>query len=330
MHCQSAIHPFTQDGWLEAWGAFLYRCRYNGNWKAYVLTRTFAETSVLIVGGSGRVGRMMIAHLATSRQPQKITLQTRTTPLSSRFESLHWDPLQAADPFLKWHAKKPELGSILVLAGATPGPNVDMDLNTRIAIAVLSAGITAGVRRVFLASSSAVYGPGSQLTEDAPLAPVNPYGQSKCQMERDALLVAKDQIDVTCLRIGNVAGADALLLNAAKATTDAPLQVDQFDNGGGPVRSYIGAQSLADAILTLAAHDAQLPTFLNVGTAPPVDMIDLAQAGGTPLALRPAPDNALQDVTLDCTQFEKLTRLPQHAGTPKELVRQWHATRNSL
>lgn len=293
------------------------------------MTKAFADGSVLIVGGSGRVGRMMIAHLAATQPHQKIILQTRKAPLSTTFESLQWDPLQGAGPFLDWQETRPDLGSIVMLAGATPGPNVDMNLNTQIATAVLDAAMTAGVARVFLASSSAVYGPGSQLAEDAPLAPVNPYGQSKSQMERDALTLAAGKIAVTCLRIGNVAGADALLLNAAKATADAPLQVDQFADGRGPVRSYIGAASLADAILTLAAHDGPLPQVLNVGTTPPVDMIDLARAGDTPLALRPAPDNALQDVTLDCTQFEKLTRLPPHAGTPKELLRQWHTTRNS-
>ena len=49
---------------------------------------------------------------------------------------------------------------------------------------------------------------------------------------------------VTALRIGNVAGADQLLLNAARATDAAPLRLDRLEGGAALSRSYIGPGAL--------------------------------------------------------------------------------------
>ena len=106
-----------------------------------------------------------------------------------------------------------------------------------------------------LASSAAVYG---RPEGDAPLSEtteprrVSGYGRAKRAMEQ---AVAEGQ-GVTCLRIGNVAGADQLLLNAATATAQAPLILDRFADGTGPDRSYIGPETFLGVVGGLAPGGA--------------------------------------------------------------------------
>ncbi len=67
-------------------------------------------------------------------------------------------------------------------------PALSFDINVRGAIVVLEAARQAGVKRVVLASSAAVYGDGAKLplSEDLPTNPVTPYALDKYSMERYA------------------------------------------------------------------------------------------------------------------------------------------------
>jgi UDP-glucose 4-epimerase len=128
---------------------------------------------------------------------------------------------------------------------------------------------------------------------------------------------------VCSLRIGNVAGADALLLNAAAS---APHFIDRFASGGGPVRSYIGPVSLARVIAALA--DApDLPAVLNVAAPAPVAMADLARAAGGDWRWRPAPEGAVERLTLDCTALTRRVHFAPAESTAQEMVAQWRACR---
>jgi UDP-glucose 4-epimerase len=73
---------------------------------------------------------------------------------------------------------------------------------------LLSAAHEAGVERVVLASSAAVYGEADgPVTEDAPTSPQSPYAASKLAMEEAALLYYREHaLPVVCLRYFNVYG----------------------------------------------------------------------------------------------------------------------------
>lgn len=272
--------------------------------------------SVLIVGGCGRVGRML-ARIWAGREG--ITYQSR-----SERADLAWDPLQGPGPFIDWVDRQGASPSMVVLAGVTPTSGVDMAANEALAEACCDAALKAGAPRVLYASTSAVYGPGSgtPFAEADTPAPINAYGRTKLVGEACLSAYRDKGLSATTLRIGNIAGTDQLLVNAGRATRNAPVKLDRFADGAGPRRSYIGAETFARVLETLL--DApDLPDALNVGAPTPVQMEDLLEATGTPWEWVPAPATALQDVTLDCTRLAMLHRFAADESEPKTMIAQW-------
>lgn len=223
---------------------------------------------------------------------------------------------------------------MIVLAGVTPGPGVDeaaLQGNSALAVASLQAAQAAGIARVILASSSAVYGvhpQGKPFAETDDVQPLNAYGRAKLAMETAADPFRAAGLEVCALRIGNVAGADALLhpLATAPATPRAPVRIDAFADGCGPLRSYIGPQTLARVLSALAAHPSPLPQILNLAAPRPVRMRALALAAGWPVEMVPAPAHAQQSITLDTSRLAALCKLEEKDSDPAEMVAQWKAT----
>ena len=105
--------------------------------------------------------------------------------------------------------------AILHLAALTSDPlSVEQpreyhDVNLTGTLNVLDAGRLSGVRRVVLASSSAVYGSGSAVPsrEDDQPSPGTPYGLQKWLVEQYAALYARlYKLETVCLRYFNVYG----------------------------------------------------------------------------------------------------------------------------
>ncbi len=281
---------------------------------------------LLVIGASGRVGRLMAAHWADLRAP--VILQGRGAPVRADLPFLHWAPLSDGAGALVTGLGPARPRAMLVLAGVTPSSRDpdELALNARIADACLKAAAEAGIARVLLASSSAVYA-GARATpwreDEAPEAPPSPYGAAKRAMEKLGAEWRGRGHSVCSLRIGNVAGADALLINAA---LEAPQFIDRFASGGGPVRSYIGPVSLVRVIEALAAAP-DLPEVLNVAAPAPVAMADLARAAGGDWRWRPAPDGAVERLTLDCTALTRLVHFAPSESTAAEMVAQWRSCR---
>lgn len=213
---------------------------------------------------------------------------------------------------------------ILCLAGVVPGRGT-LEHNSRIAEAVLTAARPG--QPVFLTSSAAVYGPAEAPRSEVDRPdPATAYGRAKLEMERVA--AASDR-RVTCLRIGNVAGADQLLGGGVVR----PRRLDRFDDGATPVRSYIGPATLARVLLDLArvaASGTALPSVLNVAAPGQVAMADLLEADGQPWVPVAAPPTALRALLLDVSRLSALVPLEPEEGSPAELVRQFRAYRAGL
>lgn len=275
---------------------------------------------ILLVGATGRVGRMVWHHMKAAPSPDVTVIAQHRDP--DRRDGLRWDLATPSDNALMGH----EFDAVISLAGVTPGRGADLSHNTMLAEQVLEAAERAGIARVLIASSSAVYGAGdgTPFVEGDALSPVNAYGAAKVAMERACIRTTISQ--VCCLRIGNVAGADALLLNVARAAPGMPVDVHSFADGRGPARSYIGAKTLADALRALAVTDAPLPPALNFAAPGIVHMEDLAHAAGHPVRLAPAPDGARQHITLDCSHLARLYRFASDAADPAAMVAQWKET----
>ncbi|MCY4175434.1 MAG: NAD-dependent epimerase/dehydratase family protein [Acidimicrobiaceae bacterium] len=80
------------------------------------------------------------------------------------------------------------------------------DVNVAGAQAVLSAALTAGARRVVLASSSSVYGDSATAGGARALSPTSPYGATKAACEHLADIYARRGLDVVVLRYFTVFG----------------------------------------------------------------------------------------------------------------------------
>jgi UDP-glucose 4-epimerase len=158
-------------------------------------------------------------------------------------------------------------------------------------VALLEAARTTGVERIVFSSTAAVYGvpDSTPIPEDAPLRPINPYGETKRTFE--AALhwygVAYGLRSVT-LRYFNVAGAtDALgedhdpethlvpaVLAAAEGRTSLTVFGADYPTPDGTcIRDYIHVADLADAHLRgLEATEpgdprTAEPLICNLGTA---------------------------------------------------------------
>lgn len=262
---------------------------------------------LLITGGTGRIGTVLhdFWPWAMKGGLRPIWQARRAAP-----GFLGWDILNAPAP--PWAG-----GIVLHLAGGRADPHAEVPL----ALASLAAAHQQGARHVFLASSAAVYPAGSDLTEDTGPAPEGPYGRAKRAMEEAALdWQARHGTGLTILRIGNVAGADALL----GAGGAGPVTLDTC-GPLGPVRSYIGPVTLAAVLARLAALAAArtpLPQVLNIAAPRPVAMGALLDAAGLPWSFGPTPAPR-PEVILNTTRLQSLIRLPPNASQPRAIVAEW-------
>lgn len=276
---------------------------------------------VLVVGGTGRVGRMLRRHWQGA-PPRGLSLLWQ----GREDADIMWD---AEDGAAALAAHGP-VDRLLVLAGVTPGPGVDLDRNVDIARACGAAADGMGAGHVLFASSAAVYGTAKAQPygeADAP-APATPYGKAKLEAEQ-AIARAAEDTGVCALRIGNVLGADALMRSAAEASDARPVHLDQFTDGHGPLRSYIGPATLAQVLETLLHKGGSLPEVLNVAAPAPVAMQTLLEAGDIPYVTRPAPPDAVQHVTLDCRALAALHTFHEDASNAGNMLTEWRRLRDA-
>ena len=263
----------------------------------------------LVLGATGRIGRLLQCRWQGQRQP--VLWQSRSlTGLAQTAQRVVLDPL--GDPTALAQAAQGR--QILCLAGGIPGRGAVAD-NWKLAAAALRAA-TPG-RRVILCSSAAVYGaqPG-MLQETAVLRALSAYGRAKQEMEQRAALLAADLgLSLCVLRIGNIAGFDACLGGWSPG-----CQLDQFADGSTPMRSYIGVATLAQVLADLLALP-QLPGVLNLAQPGLVEMGVLLKAAGLNWAARAAPEGAIARVALDTTLLQNLRQVPQ--ANAAQMVEEW-------
>ena len=96
---------------------------------------------VLIVGGTGRVGRMLARYWSAYDLRERFVFQTR----QSKDGMLTWDPGEGSAALVEWVRAVGGCHAMVVLAGATPGSDVPMTKNAEIAQACLSAARVARI-----------------------------------------------------------------------------------------------------------------------------------------------------------------------------------------
>lgn len=267
-----------------------------------------APAKVLVLGANGRLGTLLRRAWAR-RPPQGIAplYYARSGP-----SDFHWpsptSPLPAAD-------------AIIALWGKTSGNDAELARNTRLAHASLAAARLSGARLVLHFSSAAVYGPAQDAAESSPAKPANAYGHAKLAMEQAVADFPDEGIRHCCLRLANVVGADSL---APALRADTPVILDRFKDGRGPVRSYTPMGHLARVLAALCTHPPQtLPAILNVASPKPVEMQALAEAAGKRILWQPAPQTALQRVTLDTRKLAHLLPEVDAPTSARDMITDW-------
>jgi nucleoside-diphosphate-sugar epimerase len=268
---------------------------------------------VVVLGASGQLGQMLSLNwpfqdelVCHSRQKKLgfITFDQLSDAVSTR------QVMQGAR-------------AVVCLSGVTPRHAKQSGdaffLNTDLALAAVRAARDAGVGRVFLASSAAVYGRASGVQDEkGPCEPVSDYGHAKLDMELAALQTAADLGQpATVLRIGNVAGADVIL-----GGWHENMVIDALPNGRTPCRSYIGPQTLTHVIHQLT-QAIELPDVINIAAPGTVEMGALLDAAELPWSPGAAPKDVIENVELSTKRLERHVGFAAQNSTAAGLVAEW-------
>lgn len=290
-----------------------------------------SKYSILVLGSTGRVGRLLLPYWSSQNFANlEITYQHRS---KRRPDGLYWDILKDGPKPLLGHIEKcGQVKAMIVLLGAVPGGKSELSYNKLLAEICLQSAHSAGIERVLIASSSAIYGggTGSPFSENDTPKPNNSYGAAKLEMEEACKKWLDTELNLTCLRIGNVAGADALLSSIIDKYYTRKLEIDRFPDGHGPFRSYIGPGTLARVLITLATFKSKLPFLLNIATPEPIAMETLVDACNYPYQWKTAPKNSTQRIVLDCTLLRKFFRFSNQDCEPLTMVNQIGALAGKL
>lgn len=250
--------------------------------------------NVLVVGGAGYIGSVVAEELVRSRH-SAIVLDDLSTG--------HKDAVPALAYLVEGGMEMPgkldealgvkEIDCAIHLAGkslveeSVRDPALYEQANVANGIRLLDAMQARGVRQIVFSSTAAVYDPDGPmpLTEDAPLRPANPYGDTKRRFEEELRVRSgRGELRYVALRYFNVAGASIdhgedhreethlipRLLDAARGARAAvPVYGTDYPTPDGTaIRDYVHVLDVAAAHLRAMRYLAEggASTTLNLGT----------------------------------------------------------------
>jgi UDP-glucose 4-epimerase len=303
------------------------------------------KSGVLVTGGAGYIGSHAVLALLDAGWPVVVIDDLSTGFAWAVPEGIPFAQGDIADSALVADLiREHGIGAIMHFAGSVVVPeSVANPLkyygnNTVKSRALIESAVEGGVSRFIFSSTAAVYGIPEKVpvAEDAPTAPINPYGASKLmteQMLRDT--AAAHGLGVGILRYFNVAGADPhgrtglstagathLIKVAVEAAVGKRGHVDIYGTDFGTpdgtgVRDYIHVADLAAAHVAALDRLAARPgesLLLNCGYGHGYSVLEVLDSvervAGRPVERRAAPprpgdppavvaDNRLILATLD-------------------------------
>lgn len=293
-----------------------------------------SNKNVLVVGGAGYIG----SHTTLALKEAGYTTVIYDNFSAGHADACFGDHLVEADlsntPKLRETLRHFEIDCVihfaaLIEAGqsvVTPLPFFEN--NVAGTVSLLEAMTQENVTRLVFSSTAAVYGnrdDGTVLTEDLPMAPVNPYGDSKAMVETILKsCVHAHGLQAIALRYFNASGADPksrtgerhnpethlipLILEAARGLRpQINIYGTDYDTPDGTcIRDYIHVSDLATGHVAAVAHllaHAQ-PSFipLNLGTGKGHSVREIIEAvkhvSGLEFTVKEAPRRAGDPATL--------------------------------
>ncbi len=225
------------------------------------------------------------------------------------------------------------LAGLIQVGESVSDPDIYYANNLRDGLTLLESMHRCGVSKMIFSSSAAVYGVPNQtpIPEDHPIAPVNPYGDTKARME-EALAWYGEAYDFqsVSLRYFNAAGASGpigedhrpethLIPNAINVALGKQHHLSLYGDDyptpdGTAIRDYVHVEDIAQAHVQALGALGQLPRkAYNVGT-------------GKGYSVREVIDIAARV----CLEEIPVQVEPRRAGDPPELVADASALQTDL
>jgi UDP-glucose 4-epimerase len=305
----------------------------------------------LVTGGAGFIGSALVDRLV--RDGHEVTVVDDLS--TGRLENL-------ADAFASGRAHLaeadlagPELAGVVAEARpqvvhhlaaqidvrrSVADPLHDARANILGTIAVASAALDAGCRRlVFASSGGTVYGEPEPsalpIDERHPLGVTNPYGVAKRSAEDYLASFAElHGLEPVSLRLGNVYGprqdphgeAGVVAIFCNRLLADEPVTV--FGDGR-QTRDYVFVEDVVDAFLAAGEHPDAPGARLNVATGVETSVLELyaglrevAGFGGEPTFAPPRPGE-LGRIALDCAEAGRVLGWQAKVDLREGLSRTW-------
>jgi UDP-glucose 4-epimerase len=251
--------------------------------------------TVLVTGGAGYIGGHVVAALQ-QRGDRIVVVDDLSAGRADRIGDVPLERIDLALPdaaeLLADVIRTHQVSSIIHLAARKKvGESVERPLwyyeqNLGGLLAVLRAAEATAVTGVVFSSTAAVYGPADEpVTETAPTAPVNAYGETKLAGEwmlHDQTIASP--LRAIGLRYFNVAGAARPELGDTADSNIVPMVYSRIEAGERPlifgddyatadgtcVRDYVHVADVADAHLAaldaLASGSGEAYRVFNIGT----------------------------------------------------------------
>jgi UDP-glucose 4-epimerase len=283
-------------------------------------------TTVLITGGAGYIGSHAVLAFRDAGC-RIVVLDDFSTGRRERMpeDIVHIQGGAGESGLLERVLREHDIGAVVHFAGSIVVPESVADPlkyyrnNTCASRTLIHACVEAGVRHFIFSSTAAVYGLPETVpvAEDAPTAPINPYGASKLMTEwilRDTAAAA--DFGYVALRYFNVAGADPLarsgqstrnathlieVANQAALGQRDHLEIfgDDYDTPDGTcIRDYIHVSDLVEAHVLALKHlrDTDDSGVFNLGNARGFSVKEVVEAvkrvTGRPFEIRIGPRRA--------------------------------------
>ncbi|HUG30550.1 MAG TPA: UDP-glucose 4-epimerase GalE [Candidatus Limnocylindria bacterium] len=289
---------------------------------------------ILVTGGAGYVGSVSVEHLIESGH-EVVVLDNHATGFGT-------PDLAGAELVEGTYGDRDAVRSLLVERGieavlhcaarsvvpeSVRNPSLYYVENVQGGIALLEAMRLAGVQRLVISSTAAVYGEPDEvpIPEDAPLRPINTYGETKRTLETAAGWYASAYgLRPVALRYFNVAGASArngerhdpephlipnLLASVRKGLPFTLTGVDYPTPDGTTIRDYLHVVDLAEA------HGAALEAT-SPGEARTDQLLVLNLGSGQGFGVR----EVIAEVERVLGQRLEVAEGPRRGGDPPALV----------
>jgi UDP-glucose 4-epimerase len=277
---------------------------------------------VLVTGGSGFIGRHVVAALSRAgAQPRVVDLVAHPDP---SVEIVRGDIAQRSvlDAAVEGVSAIVHLAAVTSVLGSLRDPEGTYRTNVAGTHTVLEAARAAGVQSLAFASTNAVVGEteGGLIDESAIPRPLSPYGATKAAAEMlMSAYSAAFGVRCACLRLTNVYGLGMQAKDSIIARLMRAIRLGQgFEiyGDGEQVRDYVNVSDVSEAMLgALVNEDWQGPIVIGTGTS--LSVLEVVEAvrrvSGADFEVRhgPAKPGEMRAVVVDNSRARAARWTPQ-------------------